>query len=68
MLYKTYGATQRVYRDLGSRRRYLDYTTEHLEKMENDLSGYMPCAWRGTDVEKKLAQIQAELDDRHEAS
>lgn len=66
MPHKTYGAAQRVYLLMGARRRYLTATTAELEQKEYRLLTKMPPCWRGTPVEIKLAQIQAELAHRTE--
>ena len=64
MLYKTYGAAQRVYLLMGARRHYLKNTVAELERKENRLLTERPPTWQGTDVEVHLAQIQAELETR----
>jgi len=64
MLYKTYGAAQRVYRALGTARPYLTASITELERKENRLLTQMPPTWRGTAAEIQLAQIQEELTIR----
>ena len=64
MLYRTYGAAQRVYLSMGARRDYLKDTVAELERKANRLHTEQPPCWRGTTVEIQLAQIQAELTTR----